>query len=818
MIYPASFENKIGFSGVRADVAALCSGADARRLARELEFTTNFTAVDSMLRQTHEMLASAVSLRAEEQIPVDGLPSGSFINAGRRLEIEGSVLTPDDFHVLSKALKASERLRQFFASPANTLYPTLSLMARPLPDVGAPVRAIESVFGPDGEVRDNASEQLSDIRMQMRNIGGKINALMRTIIEQAVGQGYLERDTAPSVREGRLVLPVPSMNKRAIKGIVHGESATGRTIYIEPAQIVEANNRSKELAIEEQKEIARILAALTDTLRQYTPDLSVALDILARFDFIRAKALYARKVGGSMPKLHREPEIEWFHAINPELQKTLEHQGKELVPLNLRLDIEHRLLVISGPNAGGKSVCLKTVGIVQYMMQCGLLPPLYSNSHMGIFHNIFIDIGDNQSIEDDLSTYSSHLRDMKLFLQRATPSTLVLIDEFGGGTEPTIGGAIAEAVMLELNRMGCWGVITTHYLNLKLAADSNPGLINGSMLYDRHLMKPLFSLSIGSPGSSFALEIARKSGIPEAILQKATEIVGNDYVDTDKFMLDINRDKKYWEQKRYDIKIKEKKLDRLIEQWESRTAEISQNRASLINEAKKEANRLIKEANANIERTIKDIREANADRERTLQHRRELEEFRQRIAASEPATTFTPPAVRKTRKKPAKTSAAATAKTATIEPGSLVQLDGAGLTGNVVEIKGQRAIVNFGNSKTTVPLERLKLSTEKKAQTVKITSAATRAASDMDRERRMNFKSTIDVRGMRADEALQAVTYFIDDAVRFGQSPVRILHGTGTGALRQSIRQYLSTLAPQVAFRDEDVRMGGAGITVVDIK
>ena len=480
----------------------------------------------------------------------------------------------------------------------------------------------------------------------------------------------------------------------------------------------------------------------------------------------------------------------------------------------MTLTPENRILIISGPNAGGKSVCLKTVGVIQYMLQCGLLPPVYENSHFGIFDNIFVDIGDDQSLEDDLSTYSSHLRNMKLFLQRGKNGTLVLIDEFGGGTEPQIGGAIAQAILKRFNEQQIWGVITTHYQNLKQFAEDTPGLINGSMLYDRHLMQPMFKLSIGNPGSSFAVEIARKIGLPEGIISDAEEIVGSDYINMDKYLLDIARDKRYWENKRLAIRQKEKKLETSLARYEDEATQLRESRRAILSEAKEEARKILEGSNAVIERTIHDIKKAQAEKDRTIEARRRLAEEKERLANGKDSEH---PLLKKApkSKKAAKPQEAKNDRP--IAVGDNVKLDGQGEPGKVLKIEGKNAIVAFGLLETTVKLDRLKLTIAKPRTGASATVAVGGALSDSQRDKQLNFNREIDLRGMRVDEAIQALTYYIDDAIRFNASTVRILHGTGTGALRQYLRQYLDTVPGVKNYRDEHVQFGGAGITVVDL-
>ena len=648
-----------------------------------------------------------------------------------------------------------------------------------------------------------------------------INGTLRRIIAQGKQDGILDNDVQPSLRDGRLVLPVNAMNKRKLHGIVHDESATGKTVFIEPEAIVEANNRIRETEAEIAREIIRILTEVTDLIRPHLDELAGVLDTLGLLDFIRAKALFAQDVGAQMCHVDRKPVLEWYSAVHPALLLSLRTQGKEVVPLNIALNRQNRILVISGPNAGGKSVCLKTVGIVQYMMQCGLLPPLRDNSHMGIFRDIFIDIGDQQSIENDLSTYSSHLQNMKLFLSKGGKETLILIDEMGSGTEPQIGGAIAQSILEQLNDHQVMGVVTTHYQNLKHFAEEAEGVVNGAMLYDRQRMQPLFQLSVGYPGSSFAIEIARKTGLPQQVIDKASEIVGSDYINMDKYLLDIVRDRRYWENKRQDIRAKEKRLDQMVADYDERLENIRAEHRQIIHEARDEAKEILRTSNAQIERTIKEIREQQAEKERTKELRRQLDEFKQRLNAEEPEIPTRlkelTPKDKPHRKQPKKqTPKPLPVKERPLQAGDNVVLKGTTTVGTLISIDEKYALVAFGNIKTRIEADKVER-TMRKEKKNKVESLG-RTTTDEIRNRQLNFKPDIDVRGMRADEALQAITYFIDDAIQFSAQRVRILHGTGTGALKVAIREYLRTVNGVKSYRDEHVQFGGAGITVVELE
>lgn len=820
---PMEFEKKIGFDSVREHVARLCISQLGRDRCADMAFEKSPGVVRMRLDETAQMLAI---LNSDTGFPAEAIHDRRQLLVS--LRVPGSFPAESELPGLRASLGAMAAIATFFAKlrtddGTKSPYPALDALARDLFTFPAIVAAIDRIIDRNGEIKDNASPELAEIRRSMAAAAASINSAMRRVISAAVREGYLESDTVPSVRDGRLVIPVAPMYKRKISGIVQGESASGKTYFIEPAEVVEANNRLRELASDERREIVRILTALADTIRPDIDELLGAFELLGEFDFIYAKARYARDIDAVLPNLSDGPEIEWYHACHPGLKLALERQGKEIVPLDIRLTPEQRLLIISGPNAGGKSVTLKTVAIVQYMLQCGLLPPVYSNSHVGVFDAIFLDIGDDQSIEDDLSTYSSHLRNMKRFLTQGDARTLVLIDEFGGGTEPQIGGAIAQAVLRRLNEKGMWGVITTHYHNLKQFAEETPGLVNGSMLYDRNRMQPMFRLAIGQPGSSFAIEIARKTGLPDDIIEDAKAIVGSDYVNMDRYLLDIGRDRRYWERKRDSIRLKEKQLEETLARYEAEMETLRQKRREIIGEARTEAQRILEGSNAAIERTIREIRTAQAEKEHTRQAREKLEEERLEL---EKGKDEAHPLLSKKLPGKKKTKAAAPAKKTEDRPlavgDNVVMADGASTVGTIAEINGKEATVVFGQIKTRVKLSRLKRTIRSsssgagKSGLVESTGYLSSQTSESSRERQLAFSQQLDVRGMRADEAVQAVMYYIDDAIQFNSSRVRILHGTGTGALRQAIRQYLGTVGAVKTYHDEDVRFGGPGITVVE--
>lgn len=816
MIYPHNLEHKIGFDVVRESIIRLCSNTLGVEKCEQMSFSTDKEAIICMLEQTNEYLSIVKT--------TNDLPNGSVFDLQQELahiKAAGSFLNETELFQLGKTISSASEICAYFNDEKSAKYPRLKAIADTLflfPDITALINSILDKFG---NIKDTASPELAGLRKQLFSVTNNINGMMQRVVSRYKQEGVLDKDCNPSIRDGRLVIPVAPMHKRAVRGIVHDESATGKTFFIEPEEIVEANNRIRELESDIKREIARILIDATDRIRPHLDDLKTFYRIIGQFDFVRAKALFAEQIDANMPKISDIPEIEWYNAIHPALFITLSKAGKKVVPLTIKLDSQNHILLISGPNAGGKSVCLKTVGIVQYMLQCGLLPAVYSNSHFGVFDNIFIDIGDEQSIENELSTYSSHLSNMNYFMRYATPHTLLLIDEFGGGTEPQIGGAIAQGILKKLNETATFGVITTHYQNLKNFANDTKGIVNGAMLYDRNLMQPLFQLSIGAPGSSFAIEIAKKIGISEDVIGYAEEIVGSEYINMDKYLLDIARDRRYWQNKRQEIRLERKKLESLVAKYEADIKQLLSERKEILKDAKSEAKEIVAQSNAAIENTIHEIKKAQADKERTKEVRRQIEDLKRRLANE--SDDQAPDKIRRlteklsNRKSRISEKDESQQKNETLHVGDTVTIDGSNSVGEIIELNGKNAVVAMGMFKSTVPVEKLKKTLRKATSPQKASFISSDTADNM-RERQLRFKPEIDVRGMRADEALQAVSYFVDDAIQFNTKLVRILHGTGYGILRQRIREYLNTVPAVKSFRDEHVQFGGAGITVVSFE
>ena len=866
MIYPKNYEHKVGFDEIRLLLKERCLSPLGCEQVDELAFSTDADEVNEWLEQVREFR------RLSET--ADDFPLQYFFDvreAVARIRLTGTHFEEQEVFDLRRSLDTISKVVAYLNRGEQSAsygedgtggirytYPALQRLTTGITTFPAMIRRIDSILDKYGKIKDGASMTLAGIRHELQKTEGSISRTLYTILHAAQRNGFVDKDAAPTLRDGRLMIPVAPGLKRKINGIVHDESATGKTVFIEPAEVVEANNRIRELEAEERREVIRILTVFSDEVRPHVKGILDSYRFLGTIDLIRAKSELAVLIKGFEPTVENHPGIDWIRAVHPLLALALEKQEKHVVPLDIMLKetkgekkaTEGRLLIISGPNAGGKSVCLKTVGLLQYMLQSGLSIPVGDRSTCGLFENIMIDIGDEQSIEDDLSTYSSHLMNMKQMIRSCNARTLLLIDEFGGGTEPTIGGAIAEAVLKQFWQKQSFGVITTHYQNLKHFAEDHEGVVNGAMLYDRHEMQALFQLSIGQPGSSFAIEIARKTGLPEEVIKDASDIVGRDYIQSDKYLQDIVRDKRYWEGKRQTIHQHEKSLEGRIARYESSIEEIEKERKAIIRRAKEQAEELLRESNRKIENTIREIRESQAEKEAMRRAREELEAFKQEV--SDIDTKGSDEMIerkmqqileRKKRKEEKKKKAALSqpasgdavtskdivteTEKAPLAVGSTVRIKGLSSIGTIESLDGKMATVIFGGMRTKMRTERLEAATPPKNQTSKAESRNTQivgAYGNLSNEtrqaidtRKLNFRQDLDVRGMRGDEAVNAVTYFIDDAILVGMSRVRILHGTGSGILRQLIRQYLHTIPNVSSYRDEHVQFGGAGITVVDL-
>jgi DNA mismatch repair protein MutS2 len=846
VIYPQTYEQKIGFDQIRGRLTGLCLCSLGEGLVREIEFSANFDSIRRQVKQTMEMMRI---------VQGEDFPDQNFFDVRaslKRIRIQNTSFNVEELFCLQRSLLTIYNIVTFLqrcSDDDNTipLYPYLYALTQEVKTYPQMVKRIDQILDKFGHVKDTASPALLSIRQELASTAGSVSRALQNILRSAKGEGLIDKDVSPTLRDGRLVIPVAPAMKRKIRGIVHDESDTGRTVFIEPAEVVEANNKIRELESEERKEINRILMEFTQTVRPEVEDMLRSYEFLAQIDFIRAKAKFAIITKSTEPRMENKQLLDWAIAVHPLLELkfdtyNIEHKEEEprkVVPLDITLTQKQRILLISGPNAGGKSVCLKTVGLLQYMFQCGMPVPVAKSSIFGIFRSIFIDIGDEQSLENDLSTYSSHLLNMKNMMKHCDGKSLILIDEFGGGTEPQIGGAMAEAMLKVFNKKHAFGVITTHYQNLKHYAQETEGIVNGAMLYDRQLMQPLFQLSIGNPGSSFAIEIARKTGIPDEVIKDASEIVGKDYINSDKYLQDIVRDKRYWEQKRQSIHQHEKQMEQTIQRYEEDIQKLHDQRKVIIAHAKEEAEQMLKESNAKIEQTIKDIKEAQAEKERTRMIRQDLADFKQDIReidpdiADEKIRRQMEKLVARRKRKEEKKNAPQLPRgegsrdvpnqttnnegPRPLQANDYVRMKGQTTVGQIQKVNGNEATVIFGHITTNVKLNRLEpAEAPQKEKNVAATFVSVQTRNEI-RNTTLNFKEQLDVRGMRGDEAIQAVTYFIDDALVARASRVKILHGTGTGALKTVIRQYLNTMPPVADFYDEDIRFGGAGITIVEL-
>ncbi|GAF02510.1 endonuclease MutS2 [Saccharicrinis fermentans] len=841
MIYPEFFEEKIRFDRIRELIKEQCLSSMGKERVDQMRYVTLYDVVSRWVHQTNEFKQICM----EES----SFPTSYYIDVRgplNRIKVEGLFLEERELFDLRRSLLSVKDIVRFFKNKEEqNAYPHLREIASKVMVYPYIFERIDAILNKFGKIKDSASPELARIRNEMIKKQGSVSRKMAAILNHARKEGLVETDTNVAIRDGRAVIPVPAGNKRKLNGIIHDESATGKTSFIEPAEIVEINNEIRELEYAERREINRILVAFSDSIRPYLEDLIFSYEFLGIMDFIRAKAKFALQINACLPNMVTYPEVNWEDATHPLLYLQNSVEGKEVVPLSIQLNKEQRIVLISGPNAGGKSVCLQTVGLLQYMFQCGLLVPMDERSTMGIYQHIFIDIGDQQSIENDLSTYSSHLFNMKYFLRHGTPETLILIDEFGTGTEPALGGAIAESVLKRFNTMKMNGVITTHYTNLKHYASGVEGIENGAMQFDTGQIRPLFKLLIGQPGSSFAFEIARKIGLPEELLDSAKERIGEDHINFDKHLREIARDKRYWEQKRDNIRRKDKQLEDVYEKYLTQLEQSKKERQQILEKARREAEELMATANKRIERTIREIKESQAEKERTKKARESLTNFKERLEKSddkqkhriereieriknrqkrkeerpdgEALSEKKSKESGSEKKRPTKTSVK---DDGMVRKGDKVRLEGQSLPGEVMEITGKNAMVAFGHLITNVKISRLqKISNREVKQAMRSLNQQSLGANmaEQVRKRKLTFKPDIDVRGQRAEEAIQIVTAHIDDAVMCEVGTVKVLHGKGNGILRQMLREMLHTMPHVKSFRDEHIQYGGSGITIVEI-
>ncbi|MCS4436358.1 endonuclease MutS2 [Aquiflexum gelatinilyticum] len=794
MIYPKNLEEKINFTKIRELLKEACTGPLGMDFVDKMGFSKDPTLVGKLLDQTAEFKAIIESGEL--------FPSSNFTNIYPHLEkakIEGNFLYEEEFHEMRLSLFTLSRCIEFFKDHEES-YPNLFNLLGLVALDNTVLKAIERIIDEKGKIRNNASQELSLIRSQILYEENRLRKVLDRIFRDAKAKGLTPEDASVTIRGGRMVIPVLAENKRKIKGFIHDESATGQTVYLEPAEVLDINNELKDLEYMEKREIQKILTKLTDVVRPNIPELKRAYHFLGMVDFIRAKAKFAIKTNSSRPILKKERQLDWSNARHPLLEFALKQQHKKIIPLNISLDHNRRLLVISGPNAGGKSVTLKTVAMVQYMLQCGLLVPLDGHSTCSLFDNFFIDIGDEQNIENDLSTYSSHLMSMKFFTEFADKRTILFIDEFGTGTEPQFGGAIAEGILLALNRTGAYGVLTTHYGNLKQIASKNQGLINGAMRYDVDKLEPLYQLDLGKPGSSFALEIASKIGISKDIIEYAKGHIGEDRVKYDKMLTKLENQLANYEQLVNENKKKERILDLRVKEYTDLKENIDQNKKKFLQDAKVEAKLLLDEVNKKIENTIADIKKSKGDKETTKQLRAEIEDLKVKVKPEKKAVVI--PEIKDLEGE--------------IQVGDFVRLIDNGAIAQVMSLKKKEAEISIGDLKSNVKtnrLQKISLSDAKKEKK----SFAKRTGFDSN-SKMLEYSPNLDIRGMRGEEILPLVQSFVDDGYMLGLKDLRIVHGKGNGILKEITRNLLRNMNPVAKMEDEHADRGGAGVTLVTLK
>ena len=802
MLYPNTIEQKLGFDKLRELLKEACISPLGRSFVEKIRFSDNFGMVEKLVSQTAEM-------KRVMEIGED-FPSQNYLDATpylKRAAIEGMLLTLEEFSDLKASLQTIRLCLRFFENQEPESFPLLSEYAKTVRVDRAITDSIDKIIDDRGQIRDTASPELSRIRKRLISEQAGIRKKLDTMLRTAKNSGWISEDVSLTVRNGRMVIPLAAEHKRKLKGFIHDESSTGQTVFIEPTDVFESNNEIRELEYEERREINRILMHLTDQLRPFVPDLQKAYSFLGLMDFLRAKAKIAIQMNATNPTFVNKQFIDWKDARHPLLHLSFLKQGKKVVPLNIELHDKQRILIVSGPNAGGKSVSLKTVGLIQYMHQCGLLVPMADGSSIGFFQNIFIDIGDEQSLENDLSTYSSHLTNMRYFLTLANKKTLFLIDEFGTGTEPGLGGAIAEAILEDLTKSGAYGVINTHYTNLKVLADKTEGLVNGAMRFDGEHLEPIYQLEIGRPGSSFAFEIASKIGLPDTVINRAKDKLGNQQVNFEKLLKELDIERRVFSEKNIEIGIKERKLTQQLSEYTRLKSDLENNEKKLVNEAKQKAKNLLSDANQLIENTIREIKENKAEKEKTKTVRTNLENFGKKNLKLEEVEEL-----------PSEDNVFELEDGA-IAVGNYVRVVGQTAIGEVISLKGKDAEIRIGDLKSNIKLNRLeKVSnrTYKEATGEKKLKTVSKGV-DLN-ERMMNFSFNLDIRGKRGEEALGVLDSFMDNAIMLGYDELRVVHGKGDGILRTLVRNHLRGYSHVASMQDEHPDRGGAGVTIVKLK
>jgi DNA mismatch repair protein MutS2 len=844
MLYPQNIEIKLGFDRIRERLNELCVSTLGRNFVEKVRFSDNYDLIQKMIRQVDEM-------KNILQFEPTAFPSQNYLDVNYQLSkasIEGAFLTEEEFFNVKLSLRTIQECLRFFDKKEPEEFPQLRELVgsafsektkgeedefskKPIRNPQSEIRnlldSLDKIIDDRGKLKDNASSELQSIRKRIQVQENDLRKTLDRILKSVRSNGWISDDFSMTIRGGRMVIPIAAEHKRKIKGFVHDESDSGKTVFMEPTEALDANNEIRELESAEKREIVRILMNLTTEMRPHVPVLRKAYTFLGIIDFIRAKARLAIEVNGIAPLSLNSQVVDWKNAVHPLLYLSFKKQGKVVKPLTIVLNAENRILLVSGPNAGGKSITLKTLGLLQYMYQCGLLVPMAEHSTIGMFKNVFIDIGDEQSLENDLSTYSSHLTNMKHFLLNSDRKTLFLIDEFGTGTEPSLGGAIAESILEDLNKSGAYGAINTHYTNLKAFADKTEGLVNGAMRYDAEHLEPLYELEIGKPGSSFAIEIAYKIGLPKAIIDKSKQRIGNQQVNFEKLLKELEIEKKVFTDKNIENATKQRKLDQLLEQYSSLKTYLDNEKKTILNTAKLQAKELVKNANQKIEATIKDIREQGADKFATKEIRQELQDFQEglnieKLVPMRVVGGDTNHGKNVSLGDPVNIDNGGVQKDVIeviqgeITVGSLVRIKGQEALGEVLGMRGKDAEVAIGDLKTTVKMSRLEKISRKEFKQ-KSNPKTKIAGMDMN-EKMMNFSFNLDIRGKRGDEAIQEVDKFMNDAIMVGYDELRIIHGKGDGILRTLIRNHLRGYKQVDKTQDEHADRGGAGVTLVSMK
>lgn len=787
MIYPSEFEIKLGFDQIRTKLKSYCFSNAGADWVDRMQFSNQGEFIKTLLKQNLEF----------RQILEKGepFPSRHFFDPTewlQKIALEGNWLEADEFLNLAYALETIIACKSFLLK-AQDIYPELYRLAEPVMITSQLAQAIHTSIDDKAHVRDSASPELGKLRKRLREEQARLRKLAEQIFRTASEEKWVPDGALPTIREGRVVIPIQAEHKRKLKGFILDESATGQTVFLEPTEMLDANNEIRDLEHAEKREVVRILTELTNTFRLQLPVLKTSFQFLAQIDFIRAKARFSVEINADLPILEKQPELVWYNARHPLLYLSLKGK-RDVVPLNIELDQQDRMLLVSGPNAGGKSVCLKTVGLLQYMVQCGLLIPVSDRSRVGIFHGIFLDIGDQQSIENDLSTYSSHLRNMNVFMQSATDRSLVLMDELGSGTDPNFGGAIAQAILDALLKKRVWGVATTHYYNLKLFAGQRQGIRNAAMRFDDKNLVPLYMLDIGKPGSSFALEIAHKTGLPKQTLEEAEKLVGKDLAGFETLVRSLEKERQELSEKVKRMERQEGELKQSLHRYQTLSSDLELRKKEIINKAKEDASQLLRDTNREIEKTIRHIRENKAEKKETIKVRRNLEGLTEKVK-SETRKEVKPPVA--------------------LKEGDRVRIIGQDGSGILLSIQGKNATVQFGELKSITKLDRLEKIT---AAVEKEVATRLRSVGINVHEKRASFNSTLDVRGKRVDEVFPLLDQFMDTAILLGQGDLRILHGKGEGVLRKIVRDHLKRYKEVASATDEHVERGGDGITVVVLK